>query len=152
MNLSKNFSLAELCNSHTAKKLGIDNTPNEIEIENLRYLCLKVLQPLRDNKGQAININVGFRNRKLNNAVGGSSTSFHLKGCAVDIDNDNTEISNKEIFDYIRLNLPYTELIWERGTALNPAWVHVAILRGRENEKETLITKDGKSYKPYKPL
>jgi hypothetical protein len=80
MNLSKNFSLAELCNSHTAKKLGIDNTPNEIQIENLRYLCLKVLQPLRDNKGKAINITVGFRNRKLNNAVGGSSTSFHLKG------------------------------------------------------------------------
>jgi hypothetical protein len=152
MNLSKNFTLAELCNSHTAKKLGIDNTPSEIEIENLRYLCLKVLQPLRDHFGKPININVGFRNRKLNNAVGGSSTSFHLKACAVDIDNDNTELSNKEIFDFIYFNLPYTELIWEKGTALNPGWVHVAIVRGRENEKETLITKNGKSYKPYKPL
>jgi hypothetical protein len=149
MNLSKNFTLAELCNSHTAKKRGIDNTPNAIETENLRYLCEKVLQPTRDYFGAAINITVGFRNKKLNKAVGGSSTSFHLKGCAVDIDNENTEVTNKMIFDYIRKNLPYTELIWEKGTSKEAGWIHVAIAKGRELEKETLRTLDGKKYFNY---
>jgi len=146
MNLSKNFTLAELTNSHTAKKLGIKNVPNEQETQNLRYLCEKILQPLRDHFGKPINITVGFRSKKLNKEVKGSLTSFHLKGCAVDIDNDNSEVTNKEIFDYIRLNLPYTELIWEKGTSKNPGWVHVAIAKGRENEKETLRTIDGKKY------
>lgn len=149
MNLSKNFTLAELTNSHTAKKFGIKNVPNDLELQNLRYLCENVLQPLRDHFGKPINITVGFRNKKLNKAVGGSATSFHQKGCAVDIDNDNSEITNKEIFDFIRLNLPYTELIWEKGTNKNPAWVHVAIVKDRENEKETLKTSDGKKYFNY---
>lgn len=149
MKLSKNFTLAELTNSHTAKKLGIKNIPNEIELQNLIYLCEKVLQPLRDYFGKPINITVGFRSKKLNKAVDGSVTSFHLKGCAVDIDNDNSEVTNKQIFDYIRLNLPYTELIWEKGTSKNPAWVHVAIVKGRENEKETLRTTDGRRYTKF---
>lgn len=149
MNLSKNFTLAELCNSHTAKKLGIDNKPNEVELQNLRYLCEMILQPLRDHFGKPINITVGFRNKRLNKAVKGSLTSFHLKGCAVDIDNENSEITNKKIFDFIRENLPYTELIWEKGSSKEPGWVHVAIVKGRENEKETLKTLDGKKYLTY---
>lgn len=149
MNLSKNFTLAELTNSHTAKKLGINNKPNEIEIQNLRYLCEKVLQPLRDHFGMPINITVGFRNKALNKAVKGSITSFHCKGCAVDIDNENTELTNKKIFDYIRLNLPYTELIWEKGSSIEAGWIHVAIVKGRELEKETLRTIDGKKYFNY---
>lgn len=149
MKLSNDFTLAELTNSHTAKKLGINNEPNEAELQNLRYLCEKVLQPTRDYFGSAINITVGFRNKKLNNAVGGSSTSFHLKGCAADLDNENSEVTNKMIFDYIRKNLPYTELIWEKGTSKEPGWVHVAIAKGRELEKETLKTLDGKKYFKY---
>lgn len=149
MNLTDNFTLAEMTNSHTAKKLGIDNKPNEVELQNLIYLCKKVLQPLRDYFNKSINITVGFRNKKLNNAVKGSSTSFHLKGCAADIDNQNSEVTNKMIFDYIRKNLPYTELIWEKGTSKEPGWVHVAIEKGRENEKETLKTLDGKKYFKY---
>ncbi len=147
MQLSKNFTLEELCHSNTANSKGIKNIPSEKEMANLLYLAEKVLQPLRDGLGKSINVNVGFRNKVLNKAVGGSSTSFHLTGCAADLDNGE---GNSEIFHFIKDNLPYTELIWEKGSDKNPSWVHVAIAKGREKEKETLKTKDGKSYKPYK--
>ena len=150
MKLSENFTLAELTNSHTAKKLGINNVPNENELSNLKYLCEKVLQPLRTYFGEPINITVGFRCDALNKAVKGSKTSFHKTGCAVDIDNDGSDLSNAEIFKYIKESLPYTELIWEKGSDSNPGWVHVAIKKGRENEKETLRTKNGIDYYPIK--
>ena len=124
MQLSKNFSLAEMTKSVTAKRLGIDNTPNEQQIEFLRELCEAVLQPLRDALGP-IAITSGLRVPKLNKAVGGSTTSQHcaLSGAAADIDMD---AKNTEVFNYIKDNLVFDQLIWEFGSNDCPDWVHVS--------------------------
>jgi zinc D-Ala-D-Ala carboxypeptidase len=124
MQLSKNFSLSEMTKSVTAKRLGIDNTPNEQQTEYLRELCANVLQPLRDKLGPIL-ITSGLRVPELNKAVGGSGTSQHcaLNGAAADIDMD---AKNTEVFNYIKDNLVFDQLIWEFGSKECPDWVHVS--------------------------
>ena len=136
--LSTNLQLSELTRSESAKRRGISNQPTEAHIENMKYLAEKVFQPIRNHFGAPIRISSGYRSAALNKAIKGSTTSFHSIGAAIDIDNDGTSITNKQIFDFIKDNLEYTELIWEFGTKSNPDWVHVAIVKGREKEKETL--------------
>jgi len=86
MNLSANFTLKELTKSDAATRLGLDNTPGEAEIESLRLLCEKVLQPVRDHFGKSVTVNSGYRSPESNAAVGGSKTSDHCKGQAADIE------------------------------------------------------------------
>ncbi len=150
MNLSKNLTLAEMVRSESAKRHNINNQPTAQHLENMRYLAEKIFQPIRDHFGFKILISSGYRSAALNAKIGGSNSSFHSKGCAIDIDNDNTLITNKQIFEFIKENLEFTELIWEKGSDTNPAWVHVAIVKGREKEKEILKTKDGKTYTKFK--
>lgn len=129
--MSKYFTIEELCHSDTANARGIDNTPTEEVKENLQALIENVLDPLREAYGKPIYVNSGYRCPELNKIVKGASNSFHLKGCACDIDmGDKNE--NQPIFDYIKDNLPFTELGWEG----NGRWVHVAYVKGREHEKE----------------
>ena len=125
------FTIAEFVKSDTADRRGIDNRlPKEL-LPNARYLIDKVLDPLREWYGKPIYINSGYRCPELNKAVGGVEGSFHLTGCAADIDvHDLGE--NKKLFAYIKDNLPFTELGWEGGGR----WVHVALVKGREAEKE----------------
>jgi len=150
MNLSKNLTLAEMVNSATAKRLGIDNSPTAEHIENMKFLAVKVFQPIRNHFGVPIFISSGYRSEKLNKAIKGSLTSQHSKGQAMDIDMDNTTISNKQVFDYIKDNLDYTQLIFEFGTNDNPDWVHVGydknnlkkeILRAKKVGKKTVYEK-----------
>ena len=150
MNLSKNFSLAEMTKSVTAKRLGIDNTPNEQQIEFLIELCENVLQPLRDKMGPIL-ITSGLRVPKLNKAVGGSTTSQHcaLNGAAADIDMD---AKNAEIFNYIKDNLVFDQLIWEFGDDNCPDWVHVSYHYGH-NRSQILkaVKRKGKTaFIPFK--
>lgn len=135
MRLSKNFTLQEMVHSYTAVKKGLLNEPNEAQIENLRILCENVLQPLRDALGP-IHISSGFRSVELNTAIGGSSSSQHcaLKGAASDIDMGKR---NAEVFNYIKENLEWDQLIWEFGTDENPSWVHVSYNEGH-NRKQIL--------------
>lgn len=126
----KYFTINELCKSDTANKLGIDNTPNEEVKANLIALIENVLDPLREWYGKPIYINSGFRCRELNKAVGGVDNSFHLTGCAADIDM-GTKKENKPIFDYIKDNLPFTELGFEG----DGRWIHVAFVKGREDKE-----------------
>lgn len=149
MKLSENFTLAELTKSSTATRLGIDNTPDPQQLENLVELCHKVLQPLRDAIGP-IRISSGLRVPALNKAIGGSSTSQHcaINGAAADIDIED----NKKVFDYIKNNLQFDQLIWEFGNEKQPDWVHVSYHYGH-NRGQVLkaIKKDGKTkYVPYK--
>ena len=141
MKLSKNLSLNEVTKSTTALRRGINNTPTEEHIENLKYVAEKVFQPIREHFGVPIYISSGYRSQALNEAIGGSPRSFHSHGMALDLDQDgrNKRVSNADVFYYIKNNLPYTELIWEFGDETNPNWVHVAIAPGRENEKNTKI-------------
>ena len=86
MKLSENFTLEELIHSNTAERMGIDNVPkDEKVVENLRSLCLEVLQPLRDYVGAPVHINSGYRCPELNMTVGGVKNSQHCRGEAADI-------------------------------------------------------------------
>ena len=85
MKLSKNFSLAELCKSQTATRMGLDNNPSEDEQENLRLLCERVLQPIRDHFNHIVTISSGYRNEILSQKIGSSSKSQHCKGEAADL-------------------------------------------------------------------
>lgn len=124
--ISKNFTLAELCNSAAAKRFGINNNPDDKVIKNLELLAKNILQPIRDHFDKAIHVVSGYRSPGLNKKVGGASNSQHLIGQAVDIDNDNTDISNAEIFNYIKENIKFDQLIWEFGNDESPDWVHVS--------------------------
>lgn len=143
MNLSKNLTLAEMVNSDSAKRNGISNNPTDDHINNMEVLAEKVFQPIRDHFGVPIHISSGYRSAALNKAIGGSQTSQHSKGQAMDIDMDNTSITNAQLFHWIKDNLEFDQLIWEFGTTKNPAWVHVSyVAAGKgKNRKQVLIGK-----------
>jgi len=126
MNLSANFSLKELTKSETATRLGLDNTPDEEIIDNLKTLCDKVLQPVRDYFGKSVTVNSAYRSPESNAAVNGSKSSDHCKGMAADI--EIVGIANADLAQWIMDNLDYTQLILEFYTQGVPdsGWVHVS--------------------------
>jgi hypothetical protein len=127
MQLSKNLSLAEMTRSDSAKRLGISNEPTIAHLSNMQKLAENVFQPIREHFGVPIYISSGYRSKALNSAIKGSSkTSQHSKGEAMDIDMDNTQITNAQIFEFIKNNLSFDQLIWEFGDDKNPDWVHVS--------------------------
>ena len=126
MNLSANFTLKELTKSDTATRLGLDNTPDEATIENLKALCENVLQPVREHFGKSVTVNSGYRSPESNAAVGGSKTSDHCKGQAADI--EIAGVGNPELAQWIMDNLTYSQLILEFYEQGKPSsgWVHVS--------------------------
>lgn len=123
MKLTDHFSLAELTFSQTAARENIENRPNAGQIENLRLLCMNILEPIRVDIGKPVMVSSGFRSPRLNKAVGGAPTSQHLFGQAADI--VCFAVPVKTLFKrIIRLGLPYDQLIYE-GTK-STAWVHVS--------------------------
>lgn len=134
MRLSKHFTLDEFIKSATATRLGIDNTPDEKALNCIQALVDNVLEPLRVHYGRPIIITSGYRCPKLNKAVGGSSTSQHAIGQAVDIRSvSDSREDNKELFDMIReMKLPFDQLINEFGYD----WVHVSF--GPRNRRQVL--------------
>jgi zinc D-Ala-D-Ala carboxypeptidase len=141
MNLSPNFSLHELTKSETALRLDIDNTPGEAETENLRLLCEKVLQPVRDHFGKGVKVNSGFRSSATNQATGGSKSSDHVKGQAADIEIPG--VANVDLAQWIMDNLDYTQLILEFYTPGIPdsGWVHVSYDPNNLKKQELTATK-----------
>ena len=153
MQLSKNLSLAEVIRSETAKRKGISNMPTEAHIANFKLLAEKIFQPIREHFGGPIHISSGYRSKALNESIKGSSTSQHCSGEAIDIDMDGTAITNAEIFNYIKDNLEFDQLIWEFGTDANPDWVHVSYeSTGKQRKMILKAVKKGNatSYVPYK--
>lgn len=150
MKLSKNLSLQECTKSLTAIRLGIENTPSEEAIDSLRRIAREVFQPLRDHYRTPIGVSSGFRSEELNRAIGGVSSSQHCKGEALDIDADiYGGLTNKQVFDYIRDNLEFDQLIWEFGDESTPDWVHVSlksdgnrcqVLKASKKGKRTVYT------------
>ena len=154
MKLSKNLWLSEVIKSNTATRKGIDNSPTKLHIANLEYLAKKIFQPIREHFECPIFVSSGYRSKALNEAIGGSQKSFHSHGMALDLDMDGKSktVCNMCVFNFIKENLPYTELIWEFGTTDKPDWVHVAIAKGREQEKNAKIAyrEEGKTkYKKW---
>jgi hypothetical protein len=138
MQLSKNLVLAEVMRSETAKRKGISNMPTPEHIENFKKLAENVFQPIRDHFGVPIRISSGYRSKALNTAVGGSLSSQHCKGEAIDIDMDGTTITNKQIFDFVKDNVNFDQMIWEFGTDTNPDWVHVSYNSDGAQRKQIL--------------
>jgi hypothetical protein len=129
MKLSENLNLSEVTKSDTAKRLGIDNNPTPEHLANLKLVAENIFEPIRKHFGKPIFLSSGYRSKALNSAVpGSSSTSQHCSGEALDLDQDgkSTGVTNKMVFDYIKNNLNFDQLIWEFGTDSNPDWVHVS--------------------------
>lgn len=141
MNLTANFSLHELSKSETALRMGFDNTPDEDATENLRLLCEKVLQPVRDHYGKGVKVNSAYRSPESNAAVGGSKTSDHCKGMAADIEIPG--VANADLAQWIMDNLDYTQLILEFYTPGIPdsGWVHVSYDPNNLKKQELTATK-----------
>ena len=153
MQLSKNLALAEVMRSETAKRKGISNMPTPEHIENFKLLAEKVFQPIREHFGVPIHISSGYRSKALNTAVGGSLSSQHCSGEAIDIDMDGTSVTNAQIFNYIKDNLNFDQMIWEFGTDTNPDWVHVSYESTGKQRKQILKavkSAKGTAYLPYK--
>jgi hypothetical protein len=140
--LSKYATLDECSRSVTASRLGIDNNPPLEVRDNLREICSKVFDPCREFVGGPLAIASGYRCPKLNKAVGGSKTSEHMLGQALDIDCDTFGgKTNAELFYFIKENLDFNQLIWEFGTDKNPEWVHVSYSRLHNKKKVIKATK-----------
>jgi hypothetical protein len=126
MKLTNNFTLQELTKSEIAIRRGLDNTPTVEVVERLQLLAEQVLQPVREHFAKGVKVNSGYRAPAVNDAVGGSANSDHLKGYAADIEIPG--VSNYELAQWIETNLPYTQLILEFYTQGVPdsGWVHVS--------------------------
>ena len=139
MKLSKYVSIGEVTYSDTAKRKGLDNTPTEEHLENLKVICAEVFDKVREHFGVPLYISSEYRGDALNKAIKGSESSDHCKGRALDLDQDyrGNGVSNAQVFEYIKDNLEFDQLIWEFGSKENPDWVHVGYRKGN-NRKQIL--------------
>ena len=145
--ISNHISYKEGVYSTTAKRLGIDNTPDAYALQNMELLAEKIFEPLRKYVNGPIAINSFYRSPELNQAIGGSSKSQHCEGRAIDIDDTYGYMSNKEMYEYIKNNLDFDQIIWEFGTDDNPDWVHVSYVDHDFNRQRCLkaYKEDGKT-------
>jgi hypothetical protein len=150
MQISKHLTLDECTHSDTAVKLGIvNNNPTLDAIDNMKLLAEKVFEPIREHFKVPIYVSSVYRGIPLNVAIGGSKTSQHVAGQAMDIDmGDKGKPSNFEIFQYIKKNLVFDQLIWELGTDKNPSWVHVSFSK-THNRKQVLKAKKNQLGKTF---
>ena len=136
--ISKHITYKEAVRSNTALRLNINNIPNDYEISNMVGIASNVFEPLREYVGGPIKINSMFRSEALNRAIGGSSRSQHCQGRAIDLDDTFGHKTNAEMFNYIKDNLNFDQLIWEFGDDTNPNWVHVSFVSNDENRGRCL--------------
>lgn len=137
MQLSKNFQLWELTKSTTAARKNISNAPNAAETANLKLVAENILQPVREHYGLPIVPTSGFRSKALNRAIGGSRSSQHMTGQAVDFEVPG--VSNYELATWIKNNLEFDQVILEFYTKGDPnsGWVHCSYVAGRNRKITT---------------
>ena len=136
--ISKHISYKEGVYSRTALRRGIKNNPNAEQMENMITIAEEVFEPLRMWVGGPIKINSFFRSPELNKAIGGSGKSQHCHGQAIDVDDTFGKMSNAEMYEFIKENLDFDQIIWEFGDDDNPDWVHVSYVSAEENRKRCL--------------
>ena len=142
--ISEHISYKEGVYSTTATRRGIDNTPNDEQLNNMETIAEKVFEPLREWVDGPIKINSFFRCPKLNKAIGGSSKSQHCHGQAIDIDDTFGVVANSDMYHYIKNNLDFDQMIWEFGDDEEPNWVHVSYVSKEDNRNRCLrATKSG---------
>ena len=137
--ISNHVSFKEGIYSRTALRRGIDNTPGPDQLKCMMEIAENVFEPLREWVGGPIKINSFFRGRKLNTAIGGSKTSQHMKGQAMDIDDTFGHKTNAEMYHYIKDNLIFDQMIWEFGDDQNPNWIHVSFVTHRKNRRKLTV-------------
>ena len=148
MKISTHLNLAEVTRSDSAKRHGIDNTPTAEHLENFKLLAEKVFEPIRLHFKTPIFISSGYRSKALNDFIGGSASSQHCKGQAIDIDMDGSKggVTNKMVFDFIVSRLEFDQCIHEFGTDENPDWVHVSYVKtGNRKQKLRAVRTNGKT-------
>jgi hypothetical protein len=142
--ISKHISWGEAIKSKTAEKKEIENTPGELDVQNMKKLAKNVFEPLREWAKEPIRVNSFYRSVELCEAIGSKSTSQHAKGQAIDIDATGDK-TNAELFEYIKENLDFDQLIWEFGDDDNPDWIHVSYVGVSGNRNRILkAVKKGK--------
>ena len=125
MNISKHITYLEGTHSDTAKAKGISNVPNDVQLASMRLVAEKCFEPLREWYGKPIRINSFFRSVELNKAVKGSKTSDHVKGMAIDLD-AGSNAENLKLFNWLKDNVEFTQLIHEYGDKSGPEWLHIS--------------------------
>ena len=138
MSISKHISYKEGVYSRTATRLGIKNNPNAEQMKNMIAIAEEVFEPLRTYVGGPIKINSFFRSPELNKAIGGSTKSQHCHGQAIDLDDTFGRCTNAEMFEFIKYNLDFDQIIWEFGDDDNPDWVHVSYVSPDQNRNRCL--------------
>ena len=136
--ISKHISYKEGVHSNTAIRRGIDNTPTDDQLYFMEIVAEEVFEPLREWVGGPIKINSFYRCPELNTAIGGSATSQHCKGQAMDIDDTFGRMTNAEMYYWIKEHLDFDQMIWEFGDNDNPAWVHVSYVSPEKNRNRCL--------------
>jgi zinc D-Ala-D-Ala carboxypeptidase len=140
--VSTHCSYAEAIYSDTAKREGINNYFTSEQLARMKIVAEEVYERVVAYFGVQVYISSFFRNSVLNAFLGGSDTSQHVLGEAMDLDADfYGRITNKQIFDYVKDYLEFDQLIWEKGTDEEPSWVHVSFTTRRPNRKQILKTK-----------
>jgi zinc D-Ala-D-Ala carboxypeptidase len=150
MNLSRNFTLQELTKSDTAIRKGIDNNPNADQVEKLKLLCERVLQPVRDHFGR-VKVTSGFRSPELCAAIGSSVNSQHARAEAVDF--EVIGVDNAEVADWIYKNIRTDQLILEFYTPGEPnsGWIHASYIEFNPRAQYLRAYREDKKVK-YKPI
>ena len=136
--ISEHVSYNEGVRSNTALRLGINNTPDDLTIQNMETTAEKIFEPLRIWVDGPIKVNSFFRCLKLNTAIGGAKSSQHMKGQAMDIDDTFGHATNAEMYHWIKENLDFDQLIWEFGNDDNPNWLHVSYVSPEKNRNRCL--------------
>ena len=136
--ISEHISYKEGVYSITATRLGVENIPNDEQLNNMELLAEKVFEPIREWVGGPIKVNSFFRGLKLNTAIGGARSSQHMKGQAIDIDDTFGLATNAEMYHWIKENLDFDQLIWEFGDDDNPNWLHVSYVSKEDNRNRCL--------------
>ena len=136
--ISKHITHKESVHSNTALRLNLKNIPDDYQASNMVGIATHIFEPLRKYVGGPIKINSMFRSEDLNTAIGGSKSSQHCQGRAIDLDDTYGHKTNAEMFHYIKDNLSFDQLIWEFGTDENPNWIHVSYVSQEENRNKCL--------------
>ena len=142
MNISEHVSLKEATRSNTAKRLGIENMPDSETLITMQITAEHIFEPLRNKFNEPIYISSFYRSPELNKAIGGSTSSQHCKGEAIDIDDVYSKATNADFFNYIKDKLEFDQLIWEFGDDENPAWVHVSYNLGKNRMRVLKAVKE----------
>ena len=152
-NISEHITYKEGVYSITALRLGLNNDPTKAHLTNMELLAEKVFEPLRKHVNGPIKINSFYRGPELNKAIGGSSKSQHCEGRAMDIDDVYGYMSNADMYEYIKNNLSFDQMIWEFGNSDNPDWVHVSYVNEEANRNRCLLAyKDENNKTAYKVI